>query len=64
VGAYFDKNFGIELKPVLERNGLLFSDPLHLTLYALRLRVCAMFTRRSLGVGGRYLSSVVPQGGT
>jgi hypothetical protein len=23
-----------------------------------------MFTRRSLGIGGRYLSSVVPQDGT
>ena len=35
-----------------------------LTPHALRLRVYAMFTRRSLGVGRRYLSSVVPQGGT
>jgi hypothetical protein len=26
------------------------------------LTLCCMFTRRSLGVGRRYLSSVVPQG--
>jgi hypothetical protein len=30
----------------------------------LRMTLCAMFTRRSLGVGMRYLSSIVPQDGT